>query len=162
MKIIGLDPGTATTGYAFFDYTEDKLELLEYSCITTSPNSKMQDRLHSLYKELKPLLKKYKPTYMVIERLFFNTNAKTAISVGQARGIPMLLASEFDIEIYEYTALQAKALLAGYGRATKKQMQKAVAERLKLDEIIKSDDANDAVAMVLYFIEKDLKDVLDN
>jgi crossover junction endodeoxyribonuclease RuvC len=94
---------------------------------------------------------------MVIEKLFFNTNAKTAIAVGQARGITMLTAANRNIPIYEYTALEAKFVLTGYGRSSKKEVQEAVKKHLNLDTLVKSDDANDAVAIALCFIKKDLK-----
>ena len=94
---------------------------------------------------------------MVIEKLFFNTNSKTAMTVGQARGICMLVAANHNIKVYEYTALEAKKELTGYGRADKKDMQKSVMEYLNLKEIIKSDDANDAVAIVLCYIRKTLR-----
>jgi crossover junction endodeoxyribonuclease RuvC len=93
---------------------------------------------------------------MVIEKLFFNTNVKTAIAVGQARGVALLSSSDKDIHLYEYTALEAKKVLTGYGRASKKEMQESVKEHLKLDKVVKSDDANDGLAMALCFIKKDL------
>ena len=131
--------------------------MLEKSVIVTPAEIEMPLRLKSIYKELNFIVKKYSPEIMVIEKLFFNTNSKTAMTVGQARGICMLVAANHNIKVYEYTALEAKKELTGYGRADKKDMQKSVMEYLNLKEIIKSDDANDAVAIVLCYIRKTLR-----
>lgn len=156
MIIIGVDPGTARLGYGVIEKVKGrKIKLLESETLITTPKLQVQDRLNFLYNRLSEVVVKHSPDVMIIERLFFNTNAKTAIAVGQARGIIMLVASKKKLKIYEYTALQAKKCLTGYGRADKKEMQKAVMERLGLEKIVKSDDANDGVAMALCFIEKD-------
>ena len=157
MKIIGIDPGTAKMGYAIIDSIDkNNTKLLETDILVTSSKLEDGDRLRFLFNGLTELLKNYQPKVMVIERIFFNMNAKTAISVGQARGICMLAAANAKVKTIEYTALQAKKLLTGYGRATKKQMQEAVKDILKLPKIIKSDDANDAVAMALCYLKKEL------
>lgn len=158
MIIIGIDPGTARMGYGIVEKVRGKkAKLLESDTLITTPDLEVQDRLNFLYNNLTNVCLIHKPDVMVIEQLFFNTNAKTAIAVGQARGISMLVASKKKIKVYEYTALQAKKCLTGYGRATKKEVQKAVMDKLELKDIVKSDDANDGVAMALCFIENDFE-----
>jgi crossover junction endodeoxyribonuclease RuvC len=159
MIIMGIDPGTAKTGYAIIE-TNSKQEiplLHDVSCINTQAGLGMHIRLRQLHDELLSLAEEYKPELMVVEKLFFNTNAKTAMSVGQARGIPLLVAAKMDINIVEYTALQAKLVLTGYGRSSKKEMQEAVRKVMNLDEVVKPDDANDALAMALCYINKSKK-----
>ena len=111
----------------------------------------MHKRLGVLYSNLNDIAAQFNPEMVVIEKLFFNTNAKTAISVGQARGVSMLVAAHNGAGVTEYTALQAKKYLAGYGRADKVEMQNAVKEMLGSSQIIKPDDANDGVAMALCY-----------
>jgi crossover junction endodeoxyribonuclease RuvC len=158
MKILGIDPGTARLGYAFVDVCikgkRVKVKLLKADTLITKPDLEQHKRLKFLYKSLQALIKEFSPDTMVIEKLFFNTNAKTAINVGQARGISLLAAADKNMNVFEYTALEAKFVLTGYGRSDKKQMQEAVKDILKLESIVKSDDANDAVAMALCFTRK--------
>lgn len=159
MIMLGIDPGTASTGYAFVKVTRGVgakclPKILTSGVVTTGKDLEMPRRLKYIHIQLTSLCKKYKPELMVIERLFFNTNAKTAMTVGQARGVALLVGAEYDLPIYEYTALQAKLTLTGYGRAEKSAMQTAVQEKLKLIDKIKPDDANDAVAMVLCHLAK--------
>lgn len=159
MIILGIDPGTAKTGYAFIQTrkgvkAKSLPKIVVCGVVTTGKDAKMPRRLKYLHIQLSSLCKKYKPDLMVVERLFFNTNAKTAISVGQARGIVLLVGAEYDIDVYEYTALQAKFVLTGYGRAEKGVMQEAVQKYLGLEEKVKPDDANDAVAIALCHLAK--------
>jgi crossover junction endodeoxyribonuclease RuvC len=157
MIILGIDPGTARMGYAIIEYTPPKkIKLIKTDCIITPPEMEAHKRLQMLYKKLLEISKEFSPKTMVIERIFFNTNVKTAMGVGQARGICMLVAAEKKMILFEYTALQAKLVLTGYGRSDKKVMQEAVRKLLKLPAIIKSDDANDAVAMALCYANKEL------
>lgn len=151
MTILGIDPGTASMGYGVIkiDYEEARPIIKDYGVIKTVPKQEMHKRLGVLYTNLDDVTKQYTPDLIVIERLFFNTNAKTAMTVGQARGISMLVAAHNNVSLVEYTALQAKRVLTGYGRANKKEMQEAVRQILGLSQIIKSDDANDGVAMAL-------------
>lgn len=163
MKIIGIDPGTARMGYSVVEVKNRGYpKVVDTDVIITPAGIEMQKRLKMLYKGVNSVLKAYTPDVMVIEKLFFNTNAKTAISVGQARGVVMLSAANRNISVFEYTALEAKALLTGYGRSDKKQMQTAVRDMLGLKKIVKSDDANDAIAIALCFIKKDMGDFLKN
>ncbi len=158
MMILGIDPGTARMGYSVMDVNDKskKAKLVETSVILTSSELDMHKRLKVLYTELNSIVKKHIPRVMVIEKLFFNTNAKTAINVGQARGISLLVAANSKMDVYEYTALEAKFALTGYGRADKKEVQASVKKLLNLPEIIKSDDANDAVAIVLCHVKKSI------
>ena len=157
MIILGLDPGTARMGYAIIKYVKAKVpQILEADTFVTHPDLEMPLRLKFLYTELKRVVAKHEPDIMVIERLFFNTNAKTAISVGQARGIAMLAAAHPGLKLVEYTALEAKKAVSGNGRADKKEMQKAVKDMLGLDVILKSDDANDAVALAVCYLVKEI------
>lgn len=161
MIIFGIDPGTAKTGYAVVktNGVDKRPFLIDVGCITTLPEEDMHFRLGILYKSLLDLGEKHRPDVMVIEKLFFNTNAKTAISVGQARGVSLLVAanSQKKMEVFEYTALQAKLVVTGYGRADKKEMQEALKKYMGLKEVIKPDDATDAVAIVLCYLDKDFK-----
>jgi len=164
MIILGIDPGTASTGYAFIRVNRRLRKgasvlpkILTCGVITTGKDLEMPSRLKYIHFQLSSLCKKYKPDTMVIEKLFFNTNVKTAMTVGQARGVTLLVGAESSLDIYEYTALQAKLVLTGYGRAEKAAMQQAVKDYLKLANCIKPDDANDAVAMVLCHISKSIE-----
>ncbi|HQG79169.1 MAG TPA: crossover junction endodeoxyribonuclease RuvC [bacterium] len=156
MIVIGIDPGTAKMGYGVVRVGKDgkNVKLLKSDVIVTHPDLEPENRLKFLYESLTSILKKYNPDVMVIEKLFFNTNAKTAIAVGQARGISMLTAANQKIKVDEFTALEAKLVLTGYGRSDKKVMQEAVKTTLNLDNKVMSDDANDAVAMALCYIKK--------
>jgi crossover junction endodeoxyribonuclease RuvC len=157
MIILGIDPGTARMGYGVVEVgKKDKVLLIESDVLTTHPDTTPENRLKFLFNSLTSIIKKYNPDVMVIERLFFNTNAKTAIAVGQARGICMLAAANKKVKVHDYTALEAKLVLTGYGRSDKKVMQEAVRKVFKLSAQVKSDDANDAVAMALCYIKKNI------
>jgi len=158
MKIISIDPGTATTGFALLeiDSKESKPVLLEANTFLTSSELEPHDRLEILYSLLFKKISDFKPNRIVLEKLFFNTNVKTAISVGQARGVMLLCASQLKLEVFEYTALQAKLVLTGYGRSNKKEMQEAVRNYFQLEKVIKPDDASDAVALGLCHIHKEI------
>lgn len=161
MVIIGIDPGTAITGFGIIqrvgsreDKGAPKVKLVEFGCVKTPAGEKMPKRLLQLRRELKKKVKEFAPQEMIIERLFFNTNAKTAISVGQARGVVMLVAAECGLPIFEYTALQAKKELTGYGRADKKEVEKAVKRELRIRRKITPDDAADALAVAICHVKK--------
>lgn len=154
MIILGIDPGTASTGFAFVEISKKAPKILEAGVVSTAKDVDMHKRLKIIHNELTRLCKTHLPEEMVIERLFFNTNAKTAMTVGQARGVSLLVGAEFNMKIIEYTALQAKATLTGYGRADKKEVQNAVKKYFKLKDIIRPDDASDAVAMVACHLER--------
>lgn len=157
MIIIGIDPGTALTGYAVLDIQQNKRKpkLVDCAVVKTPSGRDMHKRLEIIYNEMTDIVETHTPEVMIVEKLFFNTNVKTAMSVGQARGVPLLVAAKKNVHIMEYTALQAKMVLTGYGRSTKKEVQNAVKDYFGLEEIVKPDDANDAIAMALCFLHKD-------
>lgn len=152
--ILGIDPGTATTGWGIIKNSGARIGLVDYNCIRTRAGLEMPKRLRRLFLELKKTIREYQPDVLVLEKLFFNTNVKTAMSVGQARGVVMLAAQQSKIDLVEYTALQAKLELTGYGRSDKKTMQKTVQKELKLKKKIKSDDAADALALAICYVKK--------
>lgn len=160
MIILGVDPGTATTGYAVIKIHNDQEipEMHDCSCVVTPAGVDMHKRLQMIHRHFLDIAEEHRPDVMVIERLFFNTNAKTAMSVGQARGVPLLVAAAYGMDVIEYTALQAKREIAGHGRANKKEMQEAVKNFMKFESIIKPDDANDALALALCFLSKDYRE----
>lgn len=149
MTILGIDPGTATTGYGLIKKEGNKLYSIDYGCIETKANMCMPDRLNEILKQTEKIIKEYKPDVMACEELFFFKNAKTVITVAQARGVLIVAGRKNMIPVYEYTPLQIKQALTGYGRAEKKQMQKMVTLLLKLDIIPKPDDAADALAVAI-------------
>lgn len=149
MRILGIDPGYAIVGYGILDYKDNKFTVVEYGAVTTSANDNMFDRLKSIYDDVSGIIKKFKPDFMAIEELFFNSNQKTAINVAQARGVLLLAAMNDNVEIYEYTPLQVKQAVAGYGRADKNQVQQMVKLLLGLKEVPKPDDTADAVAIAI-------------
>lgn len=149
MIIIGIDPGTATTGWGVVRAGKNKFDCVDAGVITTSAKMDLEKRLWIIHQDLKTLLKKYKPDECALELLFFNTNAKTAMLVGQARGAVMLTVELSKIPLHSYTPLQVKMAITGYGRADKQQMQKMVQSLLKLPEIPRPDDAADALAVAL-------------
>jgi crossover junction endodeoxyribonuclease RuvC len=156
MIVLGIDPGTATTGFSLIQVKDNAPTLLEASAFLTPADLELPQRLLMLHDQLMLKMKETKPDCLVIEKIFFNTNTKTAIAVGQARGVSLLLAAFHKIPVHEYTALQAKLIMTGYGRSTKKEVQEAVKEYFKLEKIIKPDDANDAVAISLCHIHKNI------
>ncbi|MFH1709915.1 MAG: crossover junction endodeoxyribonuclease RuvC [bacterium] len=152
MKALGIDPGTATTGYGMLEGDGDSIKVVGYGCIKTSSKELASERLKKIYSGIKKIIAKYKPGSVVVERLFFGANTKTAMAVGQARGVILLAATQAGIEIAEYTPLEVKMALTGYGRADKNQMQQMVKRLLKLDAIPKPDDAADALAVALCHV----------
>lgn len=149
MIILGIDPGIADTGYAVIKSEGSKLTCLDYGSIQTSPKSGLVKRLEILNNELDKVIKKHKPDIGAVEELFFCQNAKTAMIVGQARGVILLTISQNKIPLKEVTPLQVKQAVSTYGRATKVQVQKMVKLILGLDEIPRPDDAADALAVAI-------------
>lgn len=149
MLTLGIDPGTATTGFGLVRQLADKLDHVHCGVITTTPKDSPQDRLRKIHAELKQLIIKHKPTHMAVERLFFGVNTKTAMAVGQARGIVLLTAAEHGLPVIEYTPLEVKVAVTGYGKAEKKQIQQMVKFLLKMADIPKPDDAADALAVAI-------------
>ena len=149
MRILGIDPGYAIVGYGVLDYDNNKFKTIEYGAITTPSSMNMFDRLKSIYDDLCHVIEQTRPQYMAIEELFFNSNQKTAINVAQARGVLLLSALNHGISVHEYTPLQVKQAVVGYGRAEKKQVQLLVKSILGLEKVPKPDDTADALAIAV-------------
>ena len=149
MRIIGIDPGYAIMGYGIVDYKGSRFTPVEYGSITTEAHTPNEERLMILYDELTRIINEYRPDEASIEALFYNTNATTAIMVGEARGTALLACAKAGIRISEYTPLQIKSSLTGYGRADKKQVQTMVKMILNLKEVPKPDDTADALAAAI-------------
>ncbi|MBU2539706.1 crossover junction endodeoxyribonuclease RuvC [Patescibacteria group bacterium] len=150
MLIIGIDPGTAITGFSVVKKTKDrKFTAVEYGCILTQPGKSAGERLKKIADSLNKLIKKHKPDLMAIENIYFFKNFKTAMPVSQARGVALLIAAQKKIPVCEITPLQMKMAIVGYGRADKKQVQKMVEKILELEKPIKSDDAADALGIAI-------------
>ena len=149
MIILGIDPGYAIVGYGALEYDGRRFKVIEYGAITTDASMDMMDRLKSIHDDLNKIIERVKPDFMAIEELFFNSNQKTAINVAQARGVLVLSALNHGVEVFEYTPLQVKQAVAGYGRADKNQVQQMVKILLGLDAVPKPDDTADAVAIAI-------------
>ena len=149
MIILGIDPGFAIVGYGVLEYRNNHFRVLDYGAITTEAKTPMYDRFLSIYNDLNEIIEKYNPDFMAIEELFFNTNRTTAINVAQARGILLLSALQHGVKVFEYTPLQVKQAIAGYGRAEKQQVQQMVKILLNLDKVPKPDDTADALAIAV-------------
>lgn len=149
MKILGIDPGIARTGWGIIEKKESNWSSQQYDCITTEKHLNAEERLKVLYEQLRKVIFKYKPQEAAVEKLFFNTNAKTAMQVGHARGVTLLAITNEKIPITHYTPLQVKIAITGYGRAEKIQVQKMIKTLLNLESIPKPDDTADALAVAL-------------
>lgn len=149
MRILGIDPGYAILGYGIVDILGNKFRVVDYGAITTDSSMDMPSRLVKLFDGLTGLISTFKPDEAAIEELFFNSNAKTAILVGEARGVAVLACAKGKLKINEYTPLQIKQALVGYGRADKTQVQFMVKTMLNLKEVPKPDDTADALAAAI-------------
>jgi crossover junction endodeoxyribonuclease RuvC len=149
-RIIGIDPGTGILGFGVIDIDEKgKLSLVDAGVIRTPVNQEDSDRLFTIYKELQSIISETKPTSMSVEKLYFSQNVTTAMSVSQARGVVLLLGKQANMELFEYTPLQIKQAVSGYGKATKNQVQEMVRVILGLREVPKPDDCADALAAAI-------------
>ncbi len=149
MVILGLDPGIATVGFGVVRADGGRFEAAGYGAIRTQAGAPLPERLEDIYGDMERLLEAYAPEAVAVEELFFNTNHKTAISVAQGRGVILLACRKRGVPVYEYTPLQVKQAVAGYGRAEKRQVMDMVKRLLRLDEIPRPDDAADALAIAL-------------
>ena len=149
MIILGIDPGYAIVGVGVINFDGNKFKVIDYFAITTKAGMSFEKRLKEIYDGVNEVIEKYKPTHMAIEELFFNDNAKTAIHVGQARGVIVLAGINNGLEIFEYTPLQVKQAVVGYGRADKAQVQQMTKALLNLNSVPKPDDVADALAIAL-------------
>ena len=149
MIIVGIDPGIAILGYGVVEYKCNHFNTLDYGAVITDPKEAMPIRLNKIYANLHRLLNEFRPQAVAIEELFFNTNSKTALLVGQARGVAILSAAHLGLNIYEYPPLQVKQGVVGYGRAEKRQIQLMTKTILNLKEVPRPDDVADALAVAI-------------
>lgn len=149
MLILGVDPGTATTGFGIIEVKGNRYQSIIYGTILTEASMNMPSRLGIINESLDGIISEYKPKHMAVEQLYFSKNTRTALTVGQARGVILLTGIQRKLFIGEYTPLQVKQSVAGYGRADKQQIQKMVATILGLSIIPKPDDAADALAVAI-------------
>ncbi len=149
MTVLGIDPGYAIVGCGVVEYRDNKFRMLEYGAILTQAHTPFNLRLEKIYREADELMKKYPLDAVAMEKLFFNTNTKTAIDVAQARGVLLLALTKKRLHCSEFTPLQVKQAVTGYGRAEKEQVEAMVKMLLNLDKIPKPDDAADALAMAI-------------
>ena len=150
MLVIGIDPGTATTGYGLVRQTQEGgLQAVDYGVIRTPAKMPMPDRLGLLYTELNEILHRHSPQGAAVEKLFFQRNVSTAITVGQARGVALLALGQAGLDVAEYNPMEIKQAVAGYGGADKNQVQGMVRALLNMEEIPKPDDAADALAVAI-------------
>ncbi|WP_040198197.1 crossover junction endodeoxyribonuclease RuvC [Candidatus Soleaferrea massiliensis] len=149
MIILGIDPGYAIVGYGLIRYERAKFEVLHYGAITTAAKQPFEERLKIIHEGMCYLLDNFHPQAMAIERLYFTSNQKTAIDVAQARGVMLLSAIERQVPIFEYTPLQVKQAVVGYGKAVKKQVMEMTRMILHLKEVPKPDDTADALAIAI-------------
>ncbi|MCL2086990.1 MAG: crossover junction endodeoxyribonuclease RuvC [Oscillospiraceae bacterium] len=149
MRIIGIDPGYATVGFGIIDSVKTKLTTVAYGAVTTRANTPFESRLLEIYDDITGILDSYKPNFAAIERLYFTTNQKTAIEVAHARGVIILAAKQRGLKIFEYTPLQVKQSVTGYGKAAKRQVQELTKRILNLSVLPKPDDAADALAIAI-------------
>ncbi|AEE91318.1 component of RuvABC resolvasome, endonuclease [Tepidanaerobacter acetatoxydans Re1] len=162
MLIMGVDPGIAISGYGIISNEQSNCYVVEYGVIRTPPKLAMPYRLKQIHEGYIELIQKYKPDVVAVEELFFNKNAKTIISVGQARGVAVLAAALSKIEVFEYTPLQVKQAVVGYGRADKQQVQQMIKTSFNLEELPKPDDAADALAVALCHMNSyKLRNIMD-
>lgn len=149
LRILGIDPGYAIVGFGILDYDGSDFKTIEYGAILTEANTPFTERIKAIHTDMEYIFQKYKPDCMAMEKLYFNSNQKTAINVAQARGVTLLSAAKRDIPVTEYTPLQVKISITGYGRATKNQMMEMTRQLLNLAHIPKPDDAADALAVAI-------------
>lgn len=153
MAVIGLDPGSAITGYGILDESADQsLKVIAYGVLRTAANQPLALRLRALYAQLNEILVLHQPQSGAVENLFFQRNVRTALAVGQARGVLLLALAQAGISVAEYNPMEVKQAVAGYGKADKAQMQQMVKLLLGLDEIPRPDDAADALAIAICHI----------
>ncbi|BAL81211.1 crossover junction endodeoxyribonuclease RuvC [Caldisericum exile] len=150
--VLGVDPGVATTGFAIVEKEKDQINLIKYGVIKTNKNAELGERLGVLYKNLSEIFSNYNIDFVAVEKIFFNTNLKTVVSVSEARGVVLLSSFIHNKKVFEYTPLEAKKTVVGFGRASKSEIQDTLKAILNLNEPPKPDDAADAIALALCHI----------
>ncbi|MCD7811483.1 MAG: crossover junction endodeoxyribonuclease RuvC [Ruminococcus sp.] len=148
-RILGIDPGYAIVGFGVLDYDGVRFTPIEYGAVLTEAGTPFPERLRAIHEDIEFIFNKFKPDSMAVERLYFTSNQKTAIDVAQARGVTVLSAATRGIPVYEYTPLQVKQAVVGYGRAEKHQVMEMTRQLLNLSQIPKPDDAADALAIAI-------------
>ncbi|MEE1244266.1 MAG: crossover junction endodeoxyribonuclease RuvC [Acutalibacteraceae bacterium] len=149
MRILGIDPGYAIVGYGIVDYAKNRFATVGYGAVTTKAKTPFETRLADIYNDILSIIDKYNPDELAIEKLYFNTNTTTAIDVAQARGVIVLAAHQKGLKISEYTPLQVKQAVTGYGRAEKHQVMEMIKSILSLKSVPKPDDTADALALAI-------------
>ena len=149
MRVLGIDPGYAIVGYGVIDYDGYRFKTVGYGAITTPAHTAFDERLNQIYEDILTVIEKYKPEHLAIEKLYFNTNTTTAIDVAQARGVILLAAKQKGVRVFEYTPLQVKQSITGYGKAEKHQVMEMVKSFLSLSAVPKPDDTADALAIAI-------------
>ena len=149
MKILGIDPGYAIIGWGVLQYERGRFAPVDFGAVTTAAGTPFVQRLQQIYTDLSLILAKYQPDAMAIEKLYFQNNQKTAIEVAEARGVILLAAQNADVPIYEYTPLQVKSAVTGYGQAHKPQVMEMTRRLLRLQQVPKPDDTADALAIAI-------------
>ncbi len=149
MRILGIDPGLATLGWGVIEAEAGRQRLVQYGCILTTPQQRLPDRLKQIGEDMRDLLALYRPDEIAFEELFFAKNVTTAFTVGAARGVSIAACAAYTDRLFEYTPMQVKQAIVGYGKAEKQQIQQMVKLLLKMDHIAKPDDAADAIAIAL-------------
>ena len=152
MLVLGIDPGTATTGYGLVTETDGQLRAVAYGVIATPSDWLMPQRLQKIYHDLAALIREHHPTEGAVEQLFFSRNVKTALAVGQARGVVLLALADAGLTVAEYTPLEVKQSVVGYGRAEKSQVQELVRLLLGVEAVPQPDDAADALAIAICHV----------
>jgi len=151
LKIIGIDPGLSCTGFGIIEISENNKTIIDYGVVKTNSKDPLCDRLKVLYEDLKYIIEKYKPTVMSIEQIFYGKNVKSALLLGHARGVPMLLSAIYKLPLYEFSPRRIKQSLTGNGNSTKEQVQFMVKKILLMDELPQPIDASDALAIAVCY-----------
>ena len=149
MIILGIDPGLATLGWGVIESERGRQRLINYGCILTTPQQRFPERLKQIGEDMRSLLSLYKPDEIAFEELFFAKNVTTALTVGAARGVAVAACADYTDRLYEYTPMQGKQAIVGYGKAEKQQIQQMVKMLLHMEEIARPDDAADALALAI-------------
>ncbi len=153
MRVIGIDPGVAITGYGIIDENGSEYSYIDSGCVRTPKDLNSASRLKDIHDYIFDLVANYTPQALVVEKLFFSKNVRTAFQVGEARGVIILAAARCNVDLFEYTPLQVKQAVAGYGKAEKKQVQTMVQMLLKIPHTLKVDDEADALAVALCHLQ---------
>ena len=151
MRILGIDPGLACTGFGIIDIVSNQLKIIDYGVIKTDQKSQLNIRLNTIFKDLKYIIDKFNPSVMSVEQIFYGKNVKSALLLGHARGVPLLLSAEFKLALYEFSARRIKQSLTGNGNASKEQVQFMVQKLLCMEELPNPMDASDALAAAICY-----------